>query len=34
MEKLADLKKMLEMELIEQAEYDVLKKEILQKIMQ
>lgn len=33
MEKLAKLKKMLEMELIEQAEYDAMKKDILQKMM-
>lgn len=33
MEKLAKLKKMLTMELIEQAEYDAMKKEILQKMM-
>ena len=33
-EKLAKLKKMLDMGLIEQAEYDAMKKEVLQKIMQ
>lgn len=32
-EKLANLKKMLDMELIDQAEYDTMKKEVLQKIM-